>query len=164
MYISGNLKPSTVVARIAQVNGQKHPQRVLLRRRLRADRAVSTSALLRISNERRKGNKERKIERERERERAVHFSAVALTSLSPPFSLSLSLSLACQSYLCLSLSLSLAFSTSLSLSLSPPLLALTAAGLGGGMRHSRHGRACCQSALRPTQCDRRKGRAERERI
>ncbi len=108
--------------------------------------------------------REREREKERERERPVHFSAVALTSLSPPFWLSLSLSLACQSYLCLSLSLSLAFSTSLSLSLSPPLLALTAAGLGGGMRHSRHGRACCQSALRPTQCDRRKGRAERERI
>ena len=162
MYISGNLKPSTVVARIAQVNGQKHPQRVLLRRRLRADRAVSTSALLRISNERRKGNKGRKIEREREREARPLFGRRPHLSLSPFLALSLSLSRL--SVLPMSFSLSLAFSTSQSLSLSPPLLALTAAGLGGGMRHSRHGRACCQSALRPTQCDRRKGRAERERI
>ncbi len=103
------------MARIAQVNGQKHPQRVLLRRRLRADRAVPTSALLRISNERRKGNKERKIEREREREARPLFGRRPHLSLSPFLALSLSLSLVSLTYVFLSLSLSL----SLHLYLSP---------------------------------------------
>ena len=85
----------------AQVNEQKHPQRVLLRRRLRADRTLTTSALLCTSNEKRRGNQERKRERKKERDREREREARPLfgrrthlsLSLSLPFSLSLSLSL-----------------------------------------------------------------------
>src|SRR5665648_187447 len=156
----------------AQVNEQKHPRRVLLRRRLRPDRTLTTSALLCTSNENRKGNQERNRERkkerdrdrerERERDRPAHSSAVALTSLSLSLSfflaLSLSLSLSFP-YLSLSLSLSLSrlsvkpMSLSLSLSLflsrSPPLLAP---------------RTRLVPVCPAPKCDRRKGRAEREPI
>ena len=125
------------------------------------DRTVPTSGLLCTSIERRKGNEERKIKREREREarplfgRRPHLSLALFLAFSlslslsisrfPNYlslSLSLSLSLACRSYLSLSLSLSISLSFSVSfsyflcLSISPPLLALTAEGLGGVMRHS----------------------------
>ena len=148
----------------AQVNEQKHPRRVLLRRRLRPDRTLSTSALLCTSNENRKGNQERNRERkkerdrdrerERERDRPAHSSAVALTSLSLSLSLSFSLSLSLSlSPSCLSLSLSrlsvkpMSLSLSLSLYLSPVR-----------PRFLHHGRALCQSAPRPNAIDVKGGR------
>ena len=161
LHISANIKPSTFMARVAQVNVQKHPRRVLLRRRLRADRTLTTSALLCTSNEKRKGNQERKRERkkerdrERERERPAHSSAVALTSLSLSLCLSRSLSLSLSlSPSCLSLSLSrlsvkpMSLSLSLSLYLSPVR-----------PRSLHHGRALCQSAPRPNAIDVKGGRS-----
>jgi hypothetical protein len=101
----------------AQVNEQKHPQRVLLRRRLRADRTLTTSALLCTSNEKRRGNQERKRERKKERDREREREARPLFGRRTHLSLSLSLSLS--SFLALSLSLSLSLSPScLSLSVS----------------------------------------------
>ena len=111
------------------------------------DRTVPTSGLLCTSIERRKGNEERKIKK-RERERGPSTFRPSPTPFSRPLSRFLSLSLyfslsrlsVLPKSFSLSLSISLSFAVSFSyflcLSISPPLLALTAEGLGGVMRHS----------------------------